>query len=248
MIGADVHEPTAITERLRELGVHVGVSSLPTGDYLTGKIVVERKWVHDLHLTLIRGRFWNQLGRLRATGRRPYLVVEGTSLDEGPLSPAAVRGALLAATDQGITVLRSESQDDSALWIFRAAVRAGRGRSGPNRPAYAQRPKALGPGAAAEAALASVPVDLDRMCAGAPRASREHRGRCSGPRERLRRSLASGLIVRNRSRRPSATRTPPIVLGEAENDRIPPHDQGVLAVVGVVPAPDAARRGSRVAS
>jgi ERCC4-type nuclease len=164
VIHVDVHEPRVIAEQLQGLGAAVVRHSLPTGDYLTDEVIIERKTVRDLHLTLVSGRLWDQLGRMRATGRRPYLLLEGPSLDDGPLAPAAVRGALLASIDQGIPVLRSESQADSVLWIVRVAVRAGRTRPAPNRPAYAQRPKSAGPATAAEAALASIP-SISTRCA-----------------------------------------------------------------------------------
>ena len=95
---------------------------------------------------------------MRTVGSRPFLLVEGGRLDDGPLSPAAVRGALLAVVDLGIVVLRSESYLDSALWITRAALRASGTRRSSDRPIYAQRPKAAGPRTAAEAALASIPT------------------------------------------------------------------------------------------
>ena len=107
-------------------------------------------------LQLWGGTFWPQLGRLRRSARLPYLLIEGSDLDRGPLSPAAVRGACLAILDLGITVLWARDQTDSALWLYRLAQR----REHPparRRPAYAQRPKANPGSPAAEAMLASVP-------------------------------------------------------------------------------------------
>ena len=70
-----------------------------------------------------KGRLWLQLGKLRAACAFPYLLVEGTDIDRGPLHHNAVRGVCLAVIDQGIALLRSGYQRDSALWIHRLAVR-----------------------------------------------------------------------------------------------------------------------------
>jgi ERCC4-type nuclease len=118
--------------------------------------LVERKRVRDLHSAVIKGRLWPQLAKLRAAADFPYLLVEGTDIDRGPLAAAAVRGACLAAIDQGIALLRSGQPRDSALWIHRLAVRCQRHEAAPERPAYAQRPKASA-AEAAEAMLVAVP-------------------------------------------------------------------------------------------
>lgn len=152
-IDADVHEPQRVRAELSRLGVDVQRRRLAAGDYRVEGVRVERKTVRDLHLTLAAGRLWGQLGRLRAAGDRSFLLVEGTALDAGPISPAAIRGALLAAGENGITVVRSETEADSALWLYRIACRAGRHRSSPDRPLYAQRPKSATP----EAVLAAIP-------------------------------------------------------------------------------------------
>jgi ERCC4-type nuclease len=152
-IEVDLHEPQKVRAELARLGVDVLSRRLHAGDYRMEGATVERKTVRDLHLTLAAGRLWGQLGRLRATGNHSFLLVEGVSLDAGPISPAAIRGALLAAGESGITVVRSESEADSSLWLYRIARRAGRHGSPPDRPLYAQRPKVALP----EAVLAAIP-------------------------------------------------------------------------------------------
>ena len=152
-IDADVHEPERIRTELSRLGVDVQRRRLAVGDYRVEGVFVERKTVRDLHLTLAAGRLWGQLGRLRAAGGRSLLLVEGMSLDAGPISPAGIRGALLAAGENGVTVVRSETEADSALWLYRIACRAGRQHPAPDRPVSSQRPKDATP----EAVLAAIP-------------------------------------------------------------------------------------------
>ena len=59
--------------------------------------------------------------------------------------------------DQGIALLRSGSQRDSALWIHRLAARCQALEPPAERPAYAQRPRPKPGDETAEALLAAVP-------------------------------------------------------------------------------------------
>ena len=158
-IVVDVHERrSAIATYLEELGAAVEEASLPAGDYAVGAdTIVERKRVLDLHGAVPKGRLWPQLAKLRASCPFPYLLVEGTDLDRGPLGANAIRGICLAVIDQGIALLRTDHQRDSALWIHRLAVRCQRSEEAPQRPAYTQRPKPVPGQAAAETLLAAVP-------------------------------------------------------------------------------------------
>jgi ERCC4-type nuclease len=143
---------------LERLDAFVEVAALPVGDYAVGaQVIVERKTVLDLHGSILRGRFWPQLGALKAGCTSPCLLVEGLELDRGPLHPNAVRGACLTAMELGITLIRTEGRDDSARWLHRLAVRRQRIGGPPDRPSYAQRPKPADRALAAEAALAAVP-------------------------------------------------------------------------------------------
>jgi len=152
-IVVDVYERESRLRRaLDELGVEVEVRRLRTGDYVTGHALVERKSVRDLHLAIIGGRFWPQIGRLRRTRAMPYLLVEGEDLDAGPLRPASMRGALLAVGELGIQVVRSVSPEDSAVWLQVLGTRRRRRRRTASH--YGQRPARYD---ADEAMLAAVP-------------------------------------------------------------------------------------------
>ncbi len=158
-IVVDVHErQSRIAETLTELGAEVEIASLPAGDYAVGAdTLVERKRVLDLHGAVLKGRLWPQLGKLRAACAFPYVLVEGSDIDRGPLHHNAVRGACLAVIDQGIALLRSGNQRDSALWIHRLAVRCQAVEPAAERPGYAQRPRPRPGDETAEAMLAAVP-------------------------------------------------------------------------------------------
>jgi ERCC4-type nuclease len=178
----DVHErASGMPAALEALGADIEVASLPAGDYAVGAAtLVERKTVLDLHGAILKGRLWPQLGKLRAESDFPYLLVEGRDPDRGPLHPNAIRGACLAAIDQGIALLRTDRPSDSARWLYRLAVRCQRVEEAPDRPAYAQRPKAASGLESAEALLADGPRHLNRLCPGAAPAVWERARRAAG--------------------------------------------------------------------
>lgn len=173
-IVADTFErDSGVVEWLAARGVRVDIARLRAGDYDVGSgVLVERKTVVDLHLSLQRGRFWRQLGDLRASARFPCLLVEGPSLDDRTTTPDAIRGACLA-------VIRSESAADSARWLRLLAARPSPPR---DRPVYAQRVKRPREHAG-EAMLAAVPgisVVIARAFARALRVGERRAGRRPG--------------------------------------------------------------------
>jgi ERCC4-type nuclease len=136
--------------------VHVDVRALASGDYVVGPgTVVERKTVADLHASLTAGRFWRQMMKIRSAARWPCLLIEGPTLYDGSVSPDAIRGLSLAVADLGVTIIRTESCQDTSEWLVRLASRRWVGAVR-DRPAYAQRPQSptVSP---QEAALASAP-------------------------------------------------------------------------------------------
>jgi ERCC4-type nuclease len=150
-----VHERrSGVPDALRDLGCDVQIKNLRTGDYAIDELaLIERKAVRDLHLSLIQGRLWPQVGRLRRAAPWRYLVVEGVSLYNGPLAPEAVRGLLIAVDELGVTVIHAWDFADSAAWIARIALRRRGVLRGVDRPHYAQRPQRDSHGTPPERAL-----------------------------------------------------------------------------------------------
>jgi Fanconi anemia group M protein len=93
--------------------------------------------------------------KIRAAGRWPYLLIEGLSVHRGPVPANSVRSLCLAVADLGITIIRTEDEQDTAEWLCRLAIRR-RDAAIRDRPVYAQRPQStkVSP---AEAALTSAP-------------------------------------------------------------------------------------------
>jgi ERCC4-type nuclease len=142
---------SSVPTHLEELAVSVEMVVLPTGDYLIGdRKAVERKTVADLHRSIASSRLWSQVAAL-ARMDRAYLLIEGSDIDAGPISPRGIRGAVLQVIDNGLDVIRSSSPSDTAVWLRLLAARGDRsgailGRRGRRRP-----------GASPLGALAAVP-------------------------------------------------------------------------------------------
>ncbi len=113
-----------MVEELLRLGVTVEVESLEVGDYLVGERVgAERKTTRDLHRCVANRRLWRQAAGLRTDLARAYLIVEGADLDRGSISSVGIRSCLLTVAELGVTVVRSVSVSDTALWLSRMAAR-----------------------------------------------------------------------------------------------------------------------------
>ena len=118
---------SGVPAALQRLGALVTVEPLTAGDYrVGGGVLIERKTVADLHGSVGRGRLWDQVGKIRDEAVSPFLLIEGDQPDSGPRHPNAIRGALLAIVELGVTLLWSRDPSDTALWLHRLAVRHAR--------------------------------------------------------------------------------------------------------------------------
>jgi Helix-hairpin-helix domain len=104
---------------------------------------------------VVDGRLWRQIGDVRRASRTPYLLIEGPDLDDGPLTPAAVRGVCLTIIGHGVPILWALDGEQSAVWLDRLASRASAPQAR-DRPVYAQIRKPRGD-RVPEAMLAAIP-------------------------------------------------------------------------------------------
>jgi len=97
-------------------------SRLPVGDYWLGSgIIVERKTLDDFALSIIDGRLFRQIQRMKQRAETAVLVLEGNPAQ--PLSvdlhPHAFKGGILSvALDWETSVIFSESVEDTALLLW----------------------------------------------------------------------------------------------------------------------------------
>jgi ERCC4-type nuclease len=159
---ADVFERgSGVPAVLQRLGARVTIEHLAAGDYRVGRgALIERKTVADLHGSLGRGRLWEQIGRIRDEALSPFLLVEGEALDAGPRHPNAIRGALLAIAELGVTILWSRDPADSALWLHRLGMRDARKARARTRPR--RTPDVIDPGIGVLAAVPGISIRTAR--------------------------------------------------------------------------------------
>ena len=121
--------------------VLVSIGRLSLGDYVVENgLLVERKTVLDLGLSILDGRLFRQAGRLaRAAAMRPCLIVEGAveDFDRAAVSRPALQGAILTVTLlYGLPVLYSNDQGETARLLRIAACQL--------RRRYARGPERFG--------------------------------------------------------------------------------------------------------
>jgi DNA excision repair protein ERCC-4 len=124
--------------------IDLEVSRLRVGDYqIDNRLLVERKTLRDLVVSIIDGRFLGQARRLIAGPLRPLILLEGTGRDlaQSGISREAIQGALTTATVMfGIPLLRSRNSTESAQLMIFAAKQASALFSGAI-PRFGHRPK-----------------------------------------------------------------------------------------------------------
>jgi len=140
IIADDRERAAGVIEALDAMeDVELSIERLSLGDFVVEDgLLVERKTVLDLGLSILDGRLFRQAGRLtRAAAMRPCLIVEGAveDFDRTAVSRLALQGALITATLlYGLPVLYSNDQRETAR-LLRIAARQLRRRvaRGPER-------------------------------------------------------------------------------------------------------------------
>lgn len=121
---------SGVLERLRELGALVRVGELPTGDYVaSGELVIERKTAEDFILSVMDGRLFNQVAKMKLAFKRPVFLIEGdVYATRSKISREAIDGALsFLVAIEGVTVLYVRTPRNAAELIFRMASHVQKG-------------------------------------------------------------------------------------------------------------------------
>ena len=115
---------TELMSSLEELGCEISFKTAPVGDYIiSDRVCVERKTVSDFEGSIINGRLFDQLERLRDAYELPIVVLEGDR-DTFRLKRNVITGAMVAIyIDYGIPVLFSSGPGDTAEIITTIAKR-----------------------------------------------------------------------------------------------------------------------------
>ncbi|MGC8647425.1 MAG: ERCC4 domain-containing protein [Candidatus Micrarchaeia archaeon] len=104
----------AIIEGLEAKGVQVEFKQLPVGDYIiSDRVCIERKTINDFENSLMNGRLFDQIKRLKDHYTFPILLIEGD--EEFMLRRNVINGAIAAIyIDYGIVSISSRNAHESA--------------------------------------------------------------------------------------------------------------------------------------
>ncbi len=130
---ADTRETGPVVRQLNLLGAKIDYRLLEVGDFICSeRVAFERKTVSDFLESLTDGRLFSQMENLVKSFERPILLIEGTGIyRKRNIHPNAVAGALASiAVDYRLPILWSESGVESAVVIYRTALREQSGEKG----------------------------------------------------------------------------------------------------------------------
>ena len=126
----DTREMNAkVAEELSNLGAHIVLEHLATGDYAVGtRIVIERKTVQDYTDTLVDRDLFGQMRDLADSALRPILIIEGGSIADlyntRNIHPNAIRNSLASiAADYDVSILFTRDAAETAQMIYAFARR-----------------------------------------------------------------------------------------------------------------------------
>lgn len=124
-----------VVKRLKLLGVKLEVKTLDVGDYIISEdVAIERNSANDFIQSIIDGRLFDQVKRLKEAYSRPIMIVEGSLYGIRNVHPNAIRGAIAAVTvDFGVPIIFSSTPEETAQYIFLIAKREQEEREKPVR-------------------------------------------------------------------------------------------------------------------
>ncbi|RLF90020.1 DEAD/DEAH box helicase, partial [Thermococci archaeon] len=114
-----------VVKRLKTLGIKLEFKTLDVGDYIVSEdVAIERKSANDFIQSIIDGRLFDQVKRLKEAYPRPIMIIEGQLYGIRNVHPNAIRGAIAAVTvDFGLPVIFSSNPEETAQYIFLIAKR-----------------------------------------------------------------------------------------------------------------------------
>uniref|UniRef100_UPI00262A9F35 DEAD/DEAH box helicase n=1 Tax=Thermococcus sp. TaxID=35749 RepID=UPI00262A9F35 len=116
---------SGVPKILKELGAEIEVRTLDVADYVVSEEVgIERKSANDFIQSIIDGRLFDQVERLKRAYEKPVIIIEGELYGIRNVHPNAIRGAIASVTvDWGVPVLFSSGKEETAQFIYLLAKR-----------------------------------------------------------------------------------------------------------------------------
>ena len=127
ILADDRERPSSVIDALKQHdGVEVTVSHMELGDYLLdGRLLFERKTMHDFAASLKDGRLFAQGTRLAASPLHKAIILEGNAYDLAScgIGREALQGALITLTlFLGIPLLRAADPQETARLMLYADI------------------------------------------------------------------------------------------------------------------------------
>lgn len=100
--------------------IELSIGELPCGDYvLSPEVAVERKSATDFVLSVMSGRVFEQVGKMKLDFKRPIVMIEGDPLKtRSSIDPKAVAGAISSLiTIQEVSVLMVANAAETAVML-----------------------------------------------------------------------------------------------------------------------------------
>ncbi|MDE1811006.1 MAG: hypothetical protein KGH66_03125 [Candidatus Micrarchaeota archaeon] len=118
---------------LESNGLEVRLDTLPVGDYaISDRVCVERKTISDFESSMMSGRLFDQIDRLKRAYAFPILILEG-EYEDFRLKSKVINGAIASLyIDHGINIMHSHGERNTAEMIAGLAKHESDGK--PNEP------------------------------------------------------------------------------------------------------------------
>ena len=125
LIYVDTRESLLLVDELKKIGCRVEIKALPVGDFVASdEVIIERKTVNDFVKSVIDGRLFSQLLAIRASYRKPIIIIEGDRNKAVGLGTAALFGALASlVSDFQVSTFMSADMSETCQMIFHIARR-----------------------------------------------------------------------------------------------------------------------------
>jgi ERCC4-type nuclease len=113
---------TDLIETMVASGMDIEFKTVPVGDYIiSDRVCIERKTVSDFEGSIINGRLFDQIKRLKENYEFPIILLEG-EFDYFRLKRNVINGAIASIyIDYGIVVINTQDAHNTAEMIFSIA-------------------------------------------------------------------------------------------------------------------------------
>jgi len=115
----DHREPNDLIEMINSKGARVVVKQLSIADYIVSdRIAIERKSRDDFESSLISGRLFDQVSKLKSIYGRPVILIEGNAPFER-IDDRAILGALASLISENeVSIMFTKDKERTAEIVF----------------------------------------------------------------------------------------------------------------------------------